>query len=214
MKEDMEPKPVLFVLVEKYADWEGAFLASDIMDSSKQTGLVVKTVGVQSASPNSLGGFKTLTDFTLDTVPDDFAGLVLIGGDTWRTPEVEGVNDLLEKALQKKVPIGIICDATVFAAKHGRLNTIKHTSNFLVSMREYAGDAYTNQSNYQREPAVLDSEIVTAGGDAPAEFCRLMSKALKIASDEEIEANFVLHKDGLYAACRRNPKWQAYMDQN
>ena len=210
----MESKPVLFVLVEKYADWEGAFLASDIMDNSEQTGLVVKTVGVQSATPNSLGGFKTLTDYTLETVPDDFAGLVLIGGGTWRTPEVEGVDNLLEKALKKKVPVGMICDATVFGAKHGHLNNIKHTSNFLADMRAYSGEDYTNQANYQREPAVLDNGVVTANGDSPAEFCRLMSKALKIASDEEIEANFVMHKDGLYAACSCNPEWQAYMDQN
>jgi len=210
----MEPKPVLFVLVEKYADWEGAFLASDIMNYSGQTGLVVKTVGVQSSSPSSLGGFKTLTDYTLETVPNDFAGLVLIGGDTWRTREAEEVDGLIGKALSQRVPVGIICEATVFAAKHGRLNTVKHTSNFLAAMREYAGEAYTNQADYQREPAVIDDGIITAGGDAPAEFCRLMSKALKLASDEEIEANFILHKDGLYAACRRNPKWQAYMDQD
>ena len=210
----MEPKPVLFVLVEKYADWEGAFLASDIMRYSEQTGLVVKTVGVQSSSPSSLGGFKTLTDYTLDTVPNDFAGLVLIGGETWRTPEVEGVDDLLEKALKKEIPVGIICDATVFAAKHGRLNTIKHTSNYLVSMREYSGDAYTNKANYQRELAVIDNGIVTAGGDAPTEFCRLMSKALKLAPDEEIESNFIMHKEGLYAASSRNPEWKAYIDQD
>ena len=210
----METKPVLFVLIEKYADWEGAFLASDIMGSSEQTGLVVKTVGVQSSTPSSLGGFKTLTDYTLETVPNDFAGLVLIGGDTWRTPEVEGVDYLFQKALEKKVPIGIICDATVFAAKHGRLNTIKHTSNFLASMRKYSGDAYTNKANYQRELAVSDNGIVTAGGDAPAEFCRLMSEALKIAPDEEIETNFVMHKEGLYAAASRNPKWQAYINQD
>ncbi|MEA4812436.1 MAG: DJ-1/PfpI family protein [Anaerolineaceae bacterium] len=209
----MQKMPVLFVLVEKYADWEGAFLAADIMTNTEKNGLVVKTVGVQTSTPSSIGGFKTQTDYMLEDAPEDFAGLVLIGGETWRMPEVEKVSILVRMAVEKNVPIGFICDATVFAAKHGFLNKIRHTSNLLSDLREYCAEAYTNKASYIKEQAVSDGGIVTANGDAPAEFAYLMAKALKLASEEEIEDSFVAHKHGFYARCGRKPEWQSYLDE-
>ncbi|WP_256204474.1 hypothetical protein [Planococcus faecalis] len=46
--------------------------------------------------------------------PKDFVGLMLIGGNSWRKKDSKQVMKLVDKALEKRVVLGAICDATVF----------------------------------------------------------------------------------------------------
>lgn len=80
----MELQKVLFVVLEQYADWEAAAIAAALNEEPEQgeKKYEVKTVSLDGEPVTSIGGFKVLPDYSLDTAPDDFAGLILIGGNS------------------------------------------------------------------------------------------------------------------------------------
>ena len=90
MKKDI----VLFVLIEPFADWEGAALAAELqkpsLDNPEKT-FTVKTVSLSHEPIKSIGGFTVVPDYSLEDAPEDYAALILIGGDSWRKPESANV---------------------------------------------------------------------------------------------------------------------------
>lgn len=50
----------------------------------------------------SIGGFRTLPDYSFETMPDDYAALVLIGGFGWTTPVAEQVEPIVRQAIEKE----------------------------------------------------------------------------------------------------------------
>ena len=83
-------KEVLFILLNDFADSEGAYIASclnyGVMPGSESQ-YVVKTVAPAKEPVISMGGFRVLPDYSIDDIPADHAGVVLIGGMSWFTPE-------------------------------------------------------------------------------------------------------------------------------
>jgi len=59
---------VLFIILEQYADWEYAFLASALQGSikDKTSPYEVKTVSLSKSPIKSIGGFTTLPDYGLE----------------------------------------------------------------------------------------------------------------------------------------------------
>lgn len=68
---------------------------------------------------SSIGGFRTLPDYSFDTMPDDYVALVLIGGFGWNTPVAEKVMPIIKSAIEQEKVIGAICNAASFMAKCG-----------------------------------------------------------------------------------------------
>lgn len=58
----------------------------------------------------SIGGFRTLPDYSFDTIPDDYAALVLIGGFGWTTLIAEQVVPIIRKAIEGGKIVGAICN--------------------------------------------------------------------------------------------------------
>ena len=74
-------KEILFVLLNEFADTESAYIAS-LLNFGLEPGkakYTVKTLSVTKEPIVSMGGFRVLPDYDLQDVPDDYAGLVLIG---------------------------------------------------------------------------------------------------------------------------------------
>ena len=79
-------KTVLFVLLDQFADWESAFLAPAL-----RGGIMPGRPGshaVRYATPGgvpvrSIGGMTLTPDCDTETLPDDCAGLILVGGMSW-----------------------------------------------------------------------------------------------------------------------------------
>lgn len=71
----------LFFILENYADWESAYLSSAIQDISEGK-IKVKTVSLSLNPVKTIGGFSTLPDYTIETIPENFVGLFLIGGES------------------------------------------------------------------------------------------------------------------------------------
>lgn len=190
---------VLFVLLNNYADWESAFLSaalnSGVMPDS-EIKYTVKTVAPTLNEVYSLGGFRTVPDYSFSTIPDDYVALVLVGGMSWNTADSECVEPLVRDALKKGKVVGAICNAVSFMCAHGFLNDVKHTGNTLSQLKLWGGDRYINEAGYVEKQAVSDKNIVTANGTGYLEFTRELLFLLKADTPERIELSYDFNKNG------------------
>ena len=196
----MKLEEVLFVVLDEYADWEAASLAAALNDKPEQEGqrYCVKTVSLSKEPVRSIGGFSTLPDYTLDEVGEDFAGVVLIGGNSWRKEESKAVMELVQKALDGDKVVGAICDASVFLGMNGVLNDVRHTSNQLDELKKASAENYTGEADYAEQQAVRDGKIITANGSAFLEFGKEMMEALQSAPQPEIDEWYEFYKSGYH----------------
>lgn len=192
-------KCVLFVVLEQYADWEAAYLAS-ALHMLGQGKYEVKTVSLTKEPVSSIGGFCLLPDFDIDSVPADYEALILVGGMWWRDETACRVKPLVEKCLEEGRVLGGICDASAFLGTIGVLNSVAHTSNDINDLKQWAGSAYTGEKSYVMEQAVRDHKIITANGTASLEFAREVLMALDAAPEDKITEWYNFHKLGCYKA--------------
>ena len=192
-------RTVLFVLLDQWAEWEAAYLASAIkmLGENKYQN---KTVSLTRDAVESIGGFKMVPDYDIKSIPKGYEALILIGGMTWRSDKARSVKALVEQCLADGKILGGICDAAGFLATAGALNRVCHTGNDLNDIKAWAGDAYTGEKNYVMKQAVLDGNIITANGTAALEFAREVLLALNAASEEKITDWYNFHKLGYYNA--------------
>ena len=193
-------KELIFVLLNGFADWEAAHIAVCInagVKPGRPVKYITKTLSLTKDPVNSIGGFKVLPDYDIHTLPEDYAGLVLVGGDNWFSPEAESLVPLVEKMIRENKLVAGICNASVYLGMHGFLNHVKHTSNTLDYLKQYAGTQYTGEANYINDQAVRDNNIVTANGNAPLEFCREILYQLDAATPEIIEETYSFYKNEL-----------------
>lgn len=192
-------KTVLFFILEQYADWEAAYLSSAV-NMLGQGGFEIKTVSLTKDAVTSIGGFRTIPDYDIDSVPEDYEALILIGGMCWRTSEAGTAAALAEKCFKKGKILGGICDASAFLGTAGLLNDVPHTSNDPNDLKQWAGGAYTGGSLYVHKQAVRGGNVITANGTAALEFAREVLFALKVASCDKINDWYNFHKLGYYCA--------------
>ncbi|GIO27400.1 DJ-1/PfpI family protein [Ornithinibacillus bavariensis] len=197
----IEKKEILIVVLEEFADWEIAYVAAFLNETDKY---ITKIVGISEGVIKSIGGLNVLPDYTVENIPEVFHSLILIGGNSWRKPLSNNVIPIMEKAFAMDIPVGAICDATVFMGANGWLNDIKHTSNDLNDLKAYAKDTYSNEGNYVFEQAVRDRKIVTANGTASLEFAKEMLELLEAYPKEQINQLYLYHKLGYYEAEKTN----------
>lgn len=191
---------VLYILLPDYAAHEAVYLsqaiASDDFAMKANPKYVNKVVAPTLEPVRSIGGFRTLPDYSFDTMPADYAALVLIGGFGWTTPVADRVVPIVRDALEKGKIVGAICNAASFMAKHGFLNAVRHTGNGLEQLRLWGGDNYTNSDSYVNAQAVSDNNIVTANGSATLEFAKELLLLLENDTLERIEMYYQFNKQG------------------
>ena len=130
---------ILYILLPDYAAHEAVYLsqavASDDFAMKENPKYVNKVVAPTLEPVKSIGGFRTVPDYSFDTMPDDYAALVLIGGFGWSTPVADQVAPIVKGAVEKGKIVGAICNAASFMAKHGFLNGVKHSGNGLEQLK-------------------------------------------------------------------------------
>lgn len=191
---------VLFLLLNEYADWESAYLAATLNGGvmpGSEVKYTTKVVAPTLEAVCSIGGFRTLPDYSFQTMPKDYAALILIGGMQWDSPEAEQVVPLVEDALKRGKIVGAICNGASFMAKHGFLNNVKHTGNTVQQLKLWGGENYTNEAGYEEKQAASDKKIVTANGTGQLEFCRELLLLLEADTPERIHATYDFYKNGL-----------------
>ena len=68
-------KEVIFVLLNEFADWEGAFIAACLNQGVMPGSPVpykVKTLSITKEPVSSIGGFRVLPDYDLKDMPEDY----------------------------------------------------------------------------------------------------------------------------------------------
>ena len=77
-------KTILFVLLERWADWEAAYLSSAtrMLGENKYD---IKTVSLTKDTVESIGSFRVLPDYDIESIPIEYEALILIGGMSWRS---------------------------------------------------------------------------------------------------------------------------------
>ena len=145
-----------------------------------------------------------LPDYSFDTMPEDYAALVLIGGFGWLDEAVAGkVVPIVRRAIDKGLIVGAICNAASFLARHGFLNAVRHTGNGLEQLQLWGGDNYTNAAGYVDKQAVADRRIVTANGTGSLEFAKEMLLLLENDTPEQIENFYRFNKLGYVEVMRQ-----------
>lgn len=191
---------ILYILLPDYAAHEAVFLSQAIASDEyalKETPKYVNKVVAPTMEPvKSIGGFRTLPDYSFDTIPDDYAALVLIGGFGWSTPVADCVVPIVRKAIAGGKIVGAICNGASFMAKHGFLNDVRHTGNGPEQFMLWGGDNYTNHGGYVHAQAVSDRNIVTANGSATLEFAKELLTLLENDTPERIEMYYQFNKRG------------------
>ncbi len=191
---------ILYILLPDYAAHEVVFLSQAIASDEfalKENPKYINKVVAQTMEPvKSIGGFRTLPDYSFETMPEDYAALVLIGGFGWATPVADRVVPIVAKAIADGKVVGAICNAASFMAKHGFLNDLKHTGNGLEQLKLWGGENYTNAAGYVNVQAVSDKNIVTANGSATLEFAKELLLLLENDTPERIEMYYQFNKQG------------------
>lgn len=191
---------ILYVVLDNFASHEIVFLSqpinSDATCMKSNPKYVNKIVSYTLDPVQSIDGFKILPDYTFETIPDQYAALILIGGFGWETKTAEKVIPIVQQAFDKGIIVGAICNAAAFLAKWGFLNDVKHTGNALQQLKQWGAEKYTNEANFQVKPAVRDGRIVTANGTAYLEFAREILLLLQNDTPENIETYYQFFKKG------------------
>ena len=191
---------VLYVPLPDFAAHEMVYLAeaisSDEYALKENPKYMNKIVAPDMAPIKAIGGFNVLPDYTFETMPDDYAALVLIGGFGWLTPIADKVAPIVAKAIADNKIIGAICNAASFMAKHGFVNNVAHTGNGIEQLRLWGAENYTNSGMYKHQQAVTDKNIVTANGSAALEFAKEILALLKNDTPERIEMYYQFNKQG------------------
>lgn len=196
-------KEIVIVLLDDFADWEAAFLAPAL-----RTGVMpghpafcgTKYMTPDGKAVRSLGGMQVTPDCDASALPDNCAGVILVGGMRWQSDEALRIVPLVKEALARGVLVGAICNAASFLAAHGFLNGVRHTGNTVEMLKKWGGERYTGQALYEERQAVRDGNIVTANGTGCLEFTRECLLALGADTPEAVDASYKFNKHGFCKA--------------
>ncbi len=194
---------ILYLLLPDYAAHEAVYLsqaiASDEYAMKAHPKYVNKVLAPTSEPIKSIGGFRTIPDYTFENMPDDYAALILIGGFGWTTPIADRVVPIVRQAIERGKIVGAICNGASFMAKCGFLNNVRHTGNGPEQLKSWGGENYVNQEGYVNAQAVCDNNIVTANGSATLEFAKEILLLLENDTPERIEMYYQFNKQGFCA---------------
>lgn len=171
-------KTALFVLLDQYADWEGAYLMSLL---NQRNDWQIKTAS-NLPQVESIGRVQTVIDLNFSKIDQMYNLLVLIGGNSWNIHSQE-LYTIIEKQLTHELPVAAICGAVDYLALHGFLEGYKHTGNARFLWQDFAN--YQTPENFIERQAVSDQNLVTANGTAALDFTEF---SLQLIGDSMIEA--------------------------
>jgi putative intracellular protease/amidase len=194
----VQVKEVLLVLTDRWADWEASYAIAQINSAENYS---VRTISADAAPKASIGGLMAQIDYTISNYKsfDNLAMVILPGGYSWAEERHQEIADFVRKARALNIPVAAICGATIFLAKHGFLDNLKHTGDeYDYFMDKLSGeDNYRGQSNFVLSQLTSDGGFITANETAALEFAREIFKVLKIDTQDEINAWYDAFKYGM-----------------
>ncbi|MEN6396899.1 MAG: type 1 glutamine amidotransferase family protein [Methanoregula sp.] len=179
----MEKNVYLFVC-EDLADWEPALAIAMISDRytviPRRHAFHTVTFGLAKDPVTTFGGLTVLPDTAIDAVDLKTAAmLILPGSSLYEKNDPARLVPLIRDCVEKKVPVAAICGGTLFLARHGFLDTVRHTSAGPGWLKTHA-PAYRGEHLYLHEPCVSDNGIITANPLGFVEFAYTIFKTLDV----------------------------------
>ncbi|MCL2574469.1 MAG: DJ-1/PfpI family protein [Defluviitaleaceae bacterium] len=194
----MKKKEVLLLLTDHWADWEAGHAIAGINMSEQYA---IKTIAIDTQPKVSIGGIRAEIDYAIEDYHefDNLAMIILTGSFSWGKCLYHNIADFIRKANGHNIPIAAICGATIFLAKHGFLNNIKHTGDELDYFKEMLADEkdYKGHALFTEAQLVNDGGFITANETAALEFAREIIRVLKIYGDDELNAWYQRNKQGM-----------------
>lgn len=193
----MKAKEVLLVLTEQWADWEASY-AIWLVNSVPE--YVVKTIALDKQAKISAGGLRTEIDYVISDYDnfDNLAMVILTGSFSWKNDRYDEIANFVKRARASQAYVAAICGGTVFLAKQGFLDDVKHTSNSLERLQKEP--EYKGQDFFVKEQVAVDQGYITANETAALEFAREIFRLLKIYDDEDMDEWYDEFKHGLVRA--------------
>lgn len=186
-------KEILTFIFDGYADYESAYICSEL--NAPETDYVVKTLSFDKEPKISMGGFRTIPDYSINDYPNEFAMLLLIGGNAWIEKKNNNIKPIVDYAFEHNIPVASICGATFFMGENGYLDKRKHTSNTLEFLK-LQSPHYKGEGNYIEKQAVSDCNVITANGTAALEYAKEIMLYLKAKPADEIDKWYKFNKMG------------------
>lgn len=192
-------KEIVFVLLDEFADWEAAFLAPALCAGvmpGRPASYVAKYMSPDGGPVRSIGGLRATPDYDASALPEQCAGLILVGGMQWASAAAERIAPLVGEGLKRGILVGAICNAASFLAAHGLLNDVRHTGNTVEMLKKWGGAHYTGEALYEERQAVREGNLVTANGTGYLEFTRECLLALEADTPDRIAESYAFNKHG------------------
>jgi len=204
----MEKNVYLFVC-DDLADWEPALAIAMISDRyrdiPRRQEYHVVTFGMTKDPVTTFGGLTVIPDTTIDAVDLTTAAmLILPGSSLYENKDPAPLVPLIRAWTEKKIPVAVICGATLFLARHGFLDTVRHTSAGLGWLKIHA-PAYRGEHLYLHEPCVSDNGIITANPLGFIEFAYTILKTLDVYEPAFLEFWLSAVKSGYLDADTSGP---------
>ncbi len=194
-------KKAIFLILDKFADWEPAFLSMALKGEMTEEYRVL-FASRENRPIGSIGGMTVQPDMALADIPADADALILIGADgSWRSDAHEDIRALAESFLHRGKVVAAICDAAWWLSATGLTAGVRHTANDPEELETAPG--YANRAGYVEQDSVRDGRVVTANGNAPVAFAADVLRALGVVSEEKIQEFFDFYTMGFHAAMRK-----------
>ena len=177
-------KNVYLFVCDNFADWEPALAIAMISDRytaiPRRHAFRVVTFGLTKDPVTTFGGLAVVPDTTIDAVDPESAAMVILPGSTiYEKNDPVALVPLIRACIDRNVPVAAICGGTLFLAKHGFLNKVRHTSAGPGWLKSHA-PAYRGEKFYVSEPCVTDNRIITANPLGFVEFAYTIIKTLDV----------------------------------
>ena len=179
----MEKNVYLFVC-EKMADWEPGLATALLSDTytqiPKQHSYPVVTFGLSRSPVRSFGGLSITPDTDTGGVdPMNAAMIILPGSSIYEEQEPVQLVPLLQECVRNQVPVAAICGGTLFLARYGFLDSVRHTSCGPGWLTRHA-PLYRGGNYYEPVPCVSDRGIITANPLGFVEFAKAIHETLEV----------------------------------
>jgi len=196
----LKKKIVHIFVFDGFADWEIAYVTPHI-ERSREYALQLACINGESVT--SMGGLRVNCSCRLTEIDyNKCALLVLPGGDPWEKQGLQEIIPVVEKCVEKQIPVAAICAATTLLGRMNLLNSIRHTSNSRGYLEKFC-PTYTGQDHYAggegyHPTAITDDNIITSSGVAAVDFTKEIMHKLRIYDDATIEKWYQLFKNGVW----------------
>ncbi len=180
----MKQKEVLLLLTDRWADWEASYAIAEVNSVPQYA---VKTIAVDKEPKGSIGGLRAEIDYAINEyhTMENIAMVIMPGGFSWKENEYKEIVDFIAEVRRLKIPIAAICGATLFLARNGFLDKVKHTGDEIECFLSEQG--YNGHQHYVAAQVVLEDGMLTANETAAVEFAYEIFKLLQIDEASELE---------------------------